>query len=120
MGLIEQAEATGGIDVVSSGGRTLVRMWGEVDGGLRDQASASMALVLTTTDPVVVDATDVRFIDSSGLAFILQLHLAAAESGQAVTLRDPNRAVLELLEMIGMGEAILVEDVAPADGATAS
>lgn len=118
MGLIEQAEATGGIDVVNSGGRTHVRMWGEVDGGLRDQASASMALVLATTDPVVVDATDVRFIDSSGLAFILQLHLAAGESGQSVTLRDPNRAVLELLDMIGMGGAILVED-ASAPGSTA-
>lgn len=121
MGLIEQAEATGGIDVASSPGRTRVRMWGEVDGGLRDQASASMALVLATTDPVLIDATDLRFIDSSGLAFILQLHLAAAESGQTVTLLDPNRAVLELLEMIGMGDAILVEGaVAPTDAAAAS
>ena len=117
MGLIEQTEATGGIDVVSGEGPTLVRMWGEVDASLRDQASASMSLVLMESAPVLVDATDVTFIDSSGLAFLLQLHLASAESGQRVVLRDPHHAVTDLLAMIGMSDAILLEDDVPADAA---
>lgn len=117
MGLIEQSEDVGGIDVVTGEGRTLVRMWGEVDGSLRDQASASMSLVLMASAPVLVDATDVTFIDSSGLAFVLQLHLAAAESGQRVVLRDPNGAVTDLLAMIGMSDAILLEDDVAADAA---
>lgn len=117
MGLIEQTEAAGGIDVVRSHGRTLVRMWGDIDGSLRDQASASMSLVLMESAPVLVDATGVTFIDSSGLAFILQLHLAAAESGQRVVLRDPNHAVTDLLAMIGMADAVLLEGDVPADAA---
>jgi anti-anti-sigma factor len=115
MVLIEQSEATGGIDVVTGKGRTLVRMWGDVDGSLRDEASTSMSLVLMASAPVLIDAAGVTFIDSSGLAFILQLHLAAAESGQRVVLRDPNHAITDLLAMIGMADAVLLEGDVPTD-----
>lgn len=92
----------GGIAVTAAHGRTVVRMWGEVDGALRADASASMAQALASTAPILVDARDVTFIDSSGLAFVLQLHLAAAETGQRITLRDPRREVLGRLDLLGM------------------
>lgn len=111
MDLMEDAAAIGGIDVTTQGGRTLVRLWGEVDAALRTQASFTMAQALASTAPVVVDATDVTFIDSSGLAFLLQLHLAANEIGQPVTLRDPKGEVVERLRMIGMGAEIELESL---------
>ncbi len=105
----------GGIDVTTVQGRTVVRMWGEVDGALRAEASASMAQALASSAPVVVDASGVTFIDSSGLAFVLQLHLAATETGQRLTLRDPRREVVGRLELIGMaGEIDLEPEVAVA------
>ncbi len=99
----------GGIEVGTAHGRTVVRLWGEVDGALRAEASASMAQALASTAPIVVDAGGVTFIDSSGLAFVLQLHLAAGETGQRITLRDPQREVLEKLEMLGMGDQFELE-----------
>lgn len=111
MDLTEDAAAIGGIDVTTEAGRTLVRLWGEVDAALRTQASFTMAQALASTAPVVVDATDVTFIDSSGLAFLLQLHLAANEIGQPVTLRDPKGEVVERLRMIGMGAEIELESL---------
>ncbi|MFF1531018.1 STAS domain-containing protein [Cellulomonas sp. NPDC058312] len=105
----DQPAPIGGIEVLPVAGRTVVRLWGEVDGALRAEASSSMAQALTSTDPVVVDAGDVTFIDSSGLAFVLQLHLAATETGQPVTLRDPHREVLDKLDMLGMAGVIEVE-----------
>jgi anti-anti-sigma regulatory factor len=51
----------------------------------------------------------VTFIDSSGLAFVLQLHLAATETGQRLTLRDPGREVVGRLDLIGMAGEIDLE-----------
>lgn len=102
MNLTEDPAPIGGIDVTAAHGRTVVRLWGEVDGALRAEASTSMAQALASSAPIVVDATDVTFIDSSGLAFVLQLNLAAGETAQGLTLRDPHRQVLEKLDMLGM------------------
>jgi len=114
MNLTEDPAPVGGIDVTAAHGRTVVRLWGEVDGALRAEASTSMAQALASTAPIVVDATDVTFIDSSGLAFVLQLNLAAGETAQGLTLRDPQRQVLEKLDMLGMaGEFAPEPDAAP-------
>ncbi|HEY0187891.1 MAG TPA: STAS domain-containing protein [Cellulomonas sp.] len=99
----------GGIDVTTAGGCTLVRLWGEVDVALREDASASMARALASTDPIVVDATGVTFIDSSGLAFVLQLHLAASETGQPLTLRDPHRELVDRLALLGLDRGFVLE-----------
>ncbi len=111
MGRIEdEAMAPNGIEVVVVDGSAWVRLHGEIDVALRDQASESMAAALSAPGPVVVDATDVTFIDSSGAAFVLQLCLAARESGQHVTLRDPQRVVLDILQMLGVAEEVLLDE----------
>lgn len=99
----------GGIDVREDGERTLVRMWGEVDAALRDQASLAMVECLRRARPVTVDAGGLTFIDSSGLAFVLQLHKVGRDDGMPLVLRDAPGLLLELLEMIGMAGAIRLE-----------
>ena len=86
----------------------VVTMWGEVDAALRDGASEAMSYVLDTRGPVTVDVADVTFIDSSGIAFIIQLYMLGEEDGRPVALRDPSSSIVELLEMIGMGGRIPV------------
>ena len=49
-----------------------------------------------------IDSTLATFIDSSGIAFVLQLHLAASEERIPVTLLDPHRVLREVLEMVGL------------------
>lgn len=102
----EDPTPLGGIDVTTADGRTVVRMWGEVDAARRAEASTSMARALASSDPIVVDATEVTFVDSSGLAFVLQLNLAASETGQGLTLVDPQRGVLDRLDLLGMAGAL--------------
>jgi anti-anti-sigma factor len=99
-----------GISTVVSPERSTIVLVGEIDAALREQASASMAAALTSGLPIVVDATHASFIDSSGIAFVLQLHLAAAESGLRLTLRDPSRVVRDVLDMVGVPG---IEDEAP-------
>ena len=101
-----QAVADHQIRVEHRAGRAVVRLVGEIDASLREEASASMGIALMSGLPLLVDATDATFIDSSGVAFVLQLHLAASEAGIELTLHDPHRVLRDLLDMVGLGEAI--------------
>ena len=105
--------AHSGIRTSEEGAGTLVVLWGEVDASLRDEASMSMVDVVRRGGPVVIDVSGVTFIDSSGLAFILQLHRLGEESGLPVALRDPSPLVVDLLEMIGMTHRIPVVHALP-------
>ncbi|PZR52902.1 anti-sigma factor antagonist [Xylanimonas oleitrophica] len=102
----DQRNGTGsGITCHSTPDGTVVTLWGEVDAALRESASETMASLAAHNagNPVVVDAKDVTFIDSSGVAFILQVYVLGQETGAPVTLRDPSEAVTEVLEMVGIG-----------------
>ena len=83
-------------------GTTYVKLQGEIDAALRDQASEAMVFVVTQNNAVSVDVADVTFIDSSGLAFLVQLHRLCAESGLDLELWDPSENILDLLEVLGM------------------
>ena len=99
----------GGIEIVDADGRACVRLWGDVDATLRDQASAAMVVLAKQGGPYVVDVAEVTFLDSSGIAFILQLHRLATEEGSTAILRDPPGLVTDLLEVIGLTGAIPLE-----------
>ena len=87
-------------------GRAVVCLVGEIDASLRESASSAMGLALMSGLPLVVDASQASFVDSSGVAFVLQLHLAATEAGLPLTLRDPHRVLRDVLDMVCLGAAI--------------
>jgi anti-anti-sigma factor len=90
----------GGIEVRAEREGSLVRLWGEIDASLRDEAGVAMVELVELGGPFTVDVAEVTFIDSSGLAFIVQLHRLATDDGTSVVLRDPPALVLEMLDMI--------------------
>ncbi|WP_425955452.1 STAS domain-containing protein [Xylanimonas sp. McL0601] len=107
----DQRTGTGsGISCRSTAEGTVVTLWGEVDAALREAASEAMAVLATHSPgvPVVIAAKDVTFIDSSGVAFILQVYVLGQETGTQVSLRDPSDAVTEVLDMVGIGGRIPV------------
>jgi len=90
-----------GADVVD--GSTVVRLVGEIDADLRTQASDCMGIALMHGLPIVVDAEEATFVDSAGVAFVLQLYMAAREAGIPVTLRDSHRALRDVLALVRTG-----------------
>ena len=98
-----RTSATDRIGVGVVDGVTVVSLVGEIDADLRTQASDCMGLTLLRGLPVVVDATEATFVDSAGIAFVLQLYLAAREAGIPVTLHDPHHALREVLAVVGAG-----------------
>ncbi len=62
--------------------------------------------------PVVIDLTEVTFIDSSGLRSLLSASRRAGERGTEVVLRSPSAAVRRLLEITGTEAQFRIEDSA--------
>ena len=102
-----QAGATiGGIRLQEELGYSVVDMWGEVDGALRPEASAALACALDRDLPVVIDTSRVTFIDSTGIAFLVQFYTIGREEGLQVTLRNPPTVVRDVLAMLGVAEFV--------------
>lgn len=101
---------TGGIALDVEGERTVVTMWGEVDSVLRPQASEALAGALARRAPVVIDTSRVTFMDSTGIAFLLQFSAIGAQDGFEVSLRGPVEPVTRVLDMIGMLERFPIVD----------
>lgn len=99
----------GGLVAVPDGDATLVRLWGSVDEALRAEASVAMAVALGRTGPVRIDTSGVEFLDSAGLAFILQLVRACKEDGREVRLVDPAPQLIELLDILELRGQVPLE-----------
>ncbi|MBD8077517.1 STAS domain-containing protein [Cellulosimicrobium arenosum] len=93
---------TGGIRVLEEEAVSVVDMWGEIDVALRSEASAALANALERDVPVVIDTSKVTFMDSTGIAFLVQFYTIGAEEGLSVTLRNPPPVVTDVLHMLGV------------------
>lgn len=95
-------------------GTVLVVLRGEIDASLRSAASQGMVAVVRAEGPVTVDTSEVTFIDSSGLAFLLQLQGVTTDAGRPLLLRDPSGAVLDLLSLVGLDTLFVTEEAGTA------
>jgi anti-sigma B factor antagonist len=97
-----------GISFTTVDGSTWITLHGEVDAALRDQASEAMVFLMVQNAPVVLDVGAVTFIDSSGLAFLVQVYRVCEESGIDVELLDPTPNMLDLLDVLGMTDRFAI------------
>ena len=65
--------------------------------------------------PVVLDASDVRFIDSTGIAFLIQFCRIGREEGLPVQLRNPPELVSDVLAMLGLEHMFATVDTTTGD-----
>lgn len=97
---------TGGIALTERPSASVVTMWGEVDIALRNQASAALAGAFQRDLPVVVDASRVTFIDSAGIAFLVQLCRIGQDEGLQVTLHDPPTTIRDALRTLELDSLV--------------
>ncbi|MBF0721917.1 MULTISPECIES: STAS domain-containing protein [Sanguibacter] len=95
-----------GIGLLEEPGRSVLQMWGEVDSALRPDASGALARALDRNLPVVIDTSKVEFIDSTGIAFLVQVCTIGRDEGLDVTLVDPPAVVSDVLAMLGVDELV--------------
>ena len=87
---------------------TRVCLVGAIDSALRQQASDSMGLALMGGMPVVLDASEATFVDSSGVAFVIQLARAMQEAGVDLSLYDPEAVLRGTLGLVGLAGLVKI------------
>jgi anti-sigma B factor antagonist len=87
-----------------------VAVTGDVDLATVDVLRAQLTSALERGDKVVLDLREVTFMDTQGLAAVIEAQQSAAESGtRFVIVRAPEH-VHRLFEMIGLADRLTVVD----------
>jgi anti-anti-sigma factor len=85
-------------------GVTIVRPRGAMDLARRDELSASLG---KCTGDVVVDLSDVDFLDATCLGVLIAEHARLVEHGGMLRVREPHGIVSRLLEAAGVATWIV-------------
>jgi anti-anti-sigma factor len=96
----------GGIGLVRRNGASVVELWGAIDATLRTEAGRALAGVLDLGGPVEIDASRISFIDSAGVAFLVQLCTVGRDEGLQVSVVNPPRPVVAAMRLLGYDEGL--------------
>ncbi|OXM72746.1 MULTISPECIES: STAS domain-containing protein [Amycolatopsis] len=96
----------------------VVTVTGEIDAGtvihLRDGLDAARAgAPVPPPRAVVLDLQQVGFLDSGGLALLVEVSRECAAAGQDLTLVATNRGVLRPLELTGLDRVFTITGAVP-------
>jgi anti-sigma B factor antagonist len=84
----------------------VIRICGEVDMSNVVSVETGIANAMVgRPERIVLDLSELRFIDSSGIAVLLR----AAEKTQRVELRNPSSVVKRIIEATGLSDVLPIE-----------
>jgi anti-anti-sigma factor len=96
------------VDFDRAGPTLTVYLSGELDIMVIGLAEAIIEHCDPPTDRIVLDATDLSFCDSTGLAQMVAVRLHAAEIDAELSVYRPHRVVASAIRAAGLGEALPV------------
>jgi anti-sigma B factor antagonist len=97
------------------GTSALVRLRGELDMETAPSVAALIRSVAPLSDRIVLDLSELSFIDSSGLHLALREHERAEGEGYAFVLAAPLPSVSRTLRLVGLDSYLrIAPDVATA------
>ncbi len=65
-----------------------------------------------TPTHLILDMSEVEFMDSSGLGFIMGRYALMQEIGGSLSLRNPSQAVMKMLTMTGFDKKLRIFNIA--------
>ncbi|MBX9245240.1 STAS domain-containing protein [Actinotalea ferrariae] len=101
-----QDDEMSGMALVAEPDRSVVRAWGEIDLSVRRSVSELCQTVAQRALPVVIDARDVTFIDSTGMSILVRLARDAEANGYPVRLDNAPWMLRELLTITGVDQLL--------------
>lgn len=90
-----------------------IKLTGEIDHHSAVGVRGELDKLICTARPqrVVLDLSEISFMDSSGLGLIMGRYSLIKELGGSLALRSPTRAVMRILSLAGMDRIVGVEKV---------
>src|SRR5690606_40106087 len=98
--MTDAAHTPWSIELSTTGGATCLRLRGELDAATAVELSSHVAAA--TSPEVHLDLEGVTFMDSSGLAAILEAHRRLALEHRRLVLRDLSPVVQRVLDLAGV------------------
>jgi anti-anti-sigma factor len=94
------------VDVSYVGTEVVLALRGELDLWTKPQFVSALALAQAREVRVVLDLAELSFIDAGNIGLIHQALKLAAMRGTQLILRAPNKFVLRIIELTGLGPAV--------------
>lgn len=93
------------------GGHVVVHVTGEVEALTAGRLGDAVTAALGEGRPVVLDLTDVRFLDSAGLSTLLRVTERSENRGTPLRIAvDQNRPVVRPIEITGLEDRLALYD----------
>lgn len=104
------ADADFGCSIDYGGDSWLLDVWGEVDLAVVPRMSVFVDLVRLEPQPVTVDFTQTTFIDSTGIALLVELFSLLQHDGLELTVVAPAGPAKRIIELSGISAFVQVTD----------
>jgi anti-sigma B factor antagonist len=88
----------------------VIALAGECDLAVRADLAAALQAAVEKSRTVVVDLTDLAFVDSSGVHELVTAYHAARDRSGGLYVRNASGVVAAVLEVTGVGELLAVPD----------
>ncbi|MFN0027984.1 MAG: STAS domain-containing protein [Acidimicrobiales bacterium] len=109
-GTVERFSMSLKVDVQDTADEVIVSLNGEMDTHSARMVTDRLNEVVGTRAPsIVVDATGLQFLDSSGISELLRLRQRAVDGGGEFRVRAASTSVRRVLEITGLVELLGVD-----------
>jgi anti-sigma B factor antagonist len=97
------------VNVSQQGNRLTALVEGEVDADNCQELGAGIEPALTDgVDTLVIDASRLAFIDSSGITELLRIRDLMKDRGGVCRIQEPTEHVRRILEITGLGDVFAI------------
>ncbi|HEX4686529.1 MAG TPA: STAS domain-containing protein [Nocardioides sp.] len=93
----------------TSDGKAVIAVRGEVDLVSCDELRRVVDDALQISSHVVLDLTDLLFIDSSGLSVLVEAHRKARDAGGVLVVQNPTPMLSRLLDITRLDTLLVIE-----------
>jgi len=97
------------IELHADGPVSVLQLVGELDISSAPALREQLLELLTSSGDVVVDLSDVSFMDSSGISVLIVAHKRSIAQGRTITLRNPRGPVAKVLAVTGTDQVFTIE-----------
>jgi anti-anti-sigma factor len=109
---VQTNEPTHAVPVGSAGARSrrrsvVVHVAGEFDIGTQPILRQALSRAHAANADVLLDLSDVTFVDASSLGVLMDTHRTLAEHGHTFRIVNPTRAVTRVLGLTGLTSALM-------------
>ena len=97
-------------NITSEGDVTVLKLVGEFDLGGLSTFNEALAAVDPSAAQVVIDLSELTFVDSTGLGCFARSHNELEARGAKLVLRAPSKAVRRIIDVLDLGQSVEIID----------